>query len=176
MNRSPDRLNFDHLKKQAKDLIRLYRNRDAAAIARFRLALPAAARLTDGEISALGLHLHDAQSCLAREHGFKSRADLKRYVEVQTDSQPERAARVLSWLGLIYPGEVSGTVNRANPRVALRMIAGSPDLVAATPIFRAPSAMRTRCGRPRKPIRHGSTGRAGRCNYRRSSPLCIRAC
>jgi hypothetical protein len=48
MNRSPDRLNFDHLKKQAKDLIRLYRNRDAAAIARFRLALPAAARLTDG--------------------------------------------------------------------------------------------------------------------------------
>jgi hypothetical protein len=27
MNRSPDRLNFDHLKKQAKDLIRSYRKR-----------------------------------------------------------------------------------------------------------------------------------------------------
>jgi hypothetical protein len=133
MNRSPGRLNFDHLKKQAKDLIRLYRNRDAAAIARFRLALPTAARLTDGEISALGLHLHDAQSCLAREHGFKSWVDLKRYVEMQTASQPERAARVLSWLGLIYPGEVSGTVNRANPRVALRAIAEGPDLVAGDP-------------------------------------------
>ena len=36
MNRSPDRLNLDHLKKQAKELIRLYRSRDPAAMARFR--------------------------------------------------------------------------------------------------------------------------------------------
>ena len=133
MNRTPDRLNFDHLKKQAKDLIRLYRSRDAAAIARFRLELPAAARLTDAEISALGLHLHDAQSCLAREHGFRSWADLKRYVEVQTASWHEHDARVLNWLGLIYPGDVSGTVDRANPRVALRMLAENPDLAAGDP-------------------------------------------
>ena len=98
MNRSPDRLNFDHLKKQAKDLIRLYRSHDAAAIARFRLALPATAHLTDAQISSLDLHLHDAQSCLAREHGFKSWADLKRYVEVGTASQHERAARIRSRL------------------------------------------------------------------------------
>jgi hypothetical protein len=133
MNRSPDRLNLDHLKKQAKDLIRLYRNRDAAAIARFRLALPAAGRQTDEEISALDLHLHDAQSCLAREHGFKSWADLKRYAEVQTVAQHERAARALNWLTLIYPGDVSGTVNRANPRVAVRMLAESPELVTGDP-------------------------------------------
>jgi ankyrin repeat protein len=133
MNRSPDRLNFDHLKKQAKYLIRLYRNRDAAAIARFRLALPAVARLSDEEISALDLHLHDAQSCLAREHGFKSWTDLKRYIEVQATSQHERAARALNWLTLIYPGDVSGSVNRANPRVALRMLAESPRLVAGDP-------------------------------------------
>jgi hypothetical protein len=133
MNRSPDRLNLDHLKKQAKDLIRLYRNRDAAAIARFRLALPAAGHLTDGQIAALDLHLHDAQSCLAREHGFKSWADLKRYVEVQAVSQHARAARALNWLTLVYPGDVSGTVNRANPRVALRMLAESPELVIGEP-------------------------------------------
>jgi hypothetical protein len=133
MDRSPDRLNLDHLKKQAKDLVRLYRNRDAAAIARFRLALPAAGRLTDELISALDLHLHDAQSCLAREHGFKSWADLKRYVEVQAVSQHARAARVRDWLTLVYPGDVSGTVNRANPRVALRMLAESPELAAEDP-------------------------------------------
>ncbi len=91
------------------------------------------ARLTDTEISALGLQLHDVQSCLAREHGLKSWTDLKRYVEVQTASQHERAARILNWLGLIYPGDVSGTVNRANPRVALRMLAENPDLVAGDP-------------------------------------------
>jgi hypothetical protein len=134
MSRSPDRLNFDHLRKQAKDLIRLYRNRDAGALARFRLALPAAAGLSDAEISSLELRLHDAHSCLAREHGFKSWADLKRYVEVQAASQDERAARIMHWLGLIYPGDVSGTLDRANPRVALRMLAESRnDLVAGDP-------------------------------------------
>ncbi len=30
MNRLPDRLNLDHLKKQAKDLIRLYPTRNRA--------------------------------------------------------------------------------------------------------------------------------------------------
>lgn len=130
MNRSPDRLNFDHLKKQAKDLIRLYRNRDAAAAARFRVALPAAAGLTDEEIFSLGLRLHDAQSCLAREHDFKSWADLKSYVEAQAASRSGRAARVLRWAQLVYAGDASGTVSRANPRVALRMLAENPDLVA----------------------------------------------
>ena len=42
MNRSPDRLNLDHLRKQAKELIRLYRNGDAEAFASFRGSLPAA--------------------------------------------------------------------------------------------------------------------------------------
>ena len=97
MNPLPDRLNLDHLKKQAKQLIRLYRNRDAAAMARFRGALPATAGLSDEDISAQQLRLHDAQSCIAREHGFASWPDLKRYVEVQAVAQKERAVRVLHW-------------------------------------------------------------------------------
>jgi hypothetical protein len=133
MNRSPDRLNLDHLKKQAKDLIRLYRNRDTEAIARFRHALPAAAGRGDDEIASLKLQLHDAQSCVARDYGFVSWADLKRYVEVQSASRDQRAARGLHWLGLVYSGDVDGTVNRANPRVAVRMLAENPDLVAGSP-------------------------------------------
>jgi len=133
MNRFPDRLNLDHLKKQAKELIRLYRNRDAGAIARFRDALPAAKDRSDDEMAALKLRLHDAQSCLARDHGFVSWTDLKRYVEVQSASRHANAARVLHWLGLVYSGDVDGTVNRANPRVAARMLAEAPDLVAGNP-------------------------------------------
>ena len=52
MNPLPDRLNLDHLKKQAKQLIRLYLSRDAAAMARFRSALPATAGLSDEDISS----------------------------------------------------------------------------------------------------------------------------
>ncbi len=91
MDRSFDRLNLDHLKKQAKQLIRLYRSRDAAAMARFRSALPATAGRSDEDISSQQLRLYDAQSCIAREHGFASWPDLKRYVEVQAVVQKERA-------------------------------------------------------------------------------------
>jgi hypothetical protein len=133
MNPLPDRLNLDHLKKQAKQLIRQYRSRDAAAMARFRSTLPATAGLSDEDLSSRGLRLHDAQSCLAREHGFASWLDLKRYVEVQAAAQKQRADRFLHWAQLLYSGDVSGTVNRANPRVALRILADDPDLVADDP-------------------------------------------
>jgi hypothetical protein len=126
-------LNLDHLKKQAKQLIRLYRSRDPAAMARFRSTLPAMAGLGDEDLSSRGLRLHDAQSCIAREHGFASWLDLKRYVEVQAVAREERAVRVLHWAQLIYSGDVSGTVNRANPRVALRILADDPDLVTGDP-------------------------------------------
>src|ERR1700692_2586981 len=123
MSLLPDRSNFDHLKKQAKDLIRLYRNRDAEAMARVRRALPAAAGRSDDEIASLDLRLHDAQSCVARDHGFASWADLRSYVEAQSGARDDRAARVLHWLKLVYSGEVGGTANRANPRVAVRVLA-----------------------------------------------------
>src|SRR6267142_6960169 len=133
MNRLPDRSNLDHLKKQAKDLLRLYRNRDAQAIARFRDALPAAAGRSDDQIASLKLRLHDAQSCVARDYGFASWADLRRYVEAQSASSGDHAARVLHWLKLVYSGDVNGTAERANPRVAVRMLAESPDLAAGSP-------------------------------------------
>lgn len=133
MTRSPDRLNLEYLKKQAKELIRGYRNRDAAAFARFRQALPAAAGRNDDEIAALQLRLHDAQSCVARDLGFVSWSDLKQYVEAQSALQDAHAARVLRWLGLVYAGDVDGSFNRANPRVAIRVLAEHPELVAGDP-------------------------------------------
>jgi ankyrin repeat protein len=133
MERSPDRLNLEHLKKQAKDLIRLYRRREAEAFARFRQALPAAAGRSDDEIASLGLRLHDAQSCVARGYGFVSWQDLREYIEAQSAPGNADAERVLRWLQLVYAGDADGTANRANPRVAARMLAETPGLVAASP-------------------------------------------
>ncbi len=95
--------------------------------------MPAAAGRSDEEIAALDLHLHDAQSCVAREYGFASWADLRGYVEAQSAAHKDRAARVLHWLKLVYSGHVAGTVNRSVPRIAVRMLAQDPDLASGSP-------------------------------------------
>jgi hypothetical protein len=133
MPRLPDRPNIDHLKKQAKDLIRCYRNRDPEAMARFRHALPASASRTNEEIAALDLRLHDAQSCVAREYGFASWADLRRYIDARSGPGDDQAAVVLRWLALVYSGELRGIIERANPRVAARMLSENPDLAGGDP-------------------------------------------
>ncbi|MCA6125377.1 ankyrin repeat domain-containing protein [Bradyrhizobium sp. WSM 1704] len=133
MDRSRARLNLEHLKKQAKELIRLYRRRAPEACARFRHALPAAAGRSDSEIAALDLRLHDAQSCIARDLGFASWRDLRRYVDAQLPPGKSKADRVRRWLQLVYAADVSGTTDRANPRVAARMLAEDSDLAAEDP-------------------------------------------
>jgi ankyrin repeat protein len=126
MQRLPERPNLDHLKKQAKDLLALYRNRDHAAITRIRNALPAAASKDDATIANLGLRLHDAQSCVAREYGFLSWTDLRSFVEARVAHRDDRTA--LGWLRLVYSGHIAGEANRARPAVAARLLAERPDL------------------------------------------------
>jgi len=133
MQRLPERPNLDHLKKQAKDLLALYRNRDPAAIARIRNALPAAAGKDDATIANLGLRLHDAQSCVAREYGFLSWADLKSFVEARVAHRDDGAALPLRWLRLVYAGHIAGGANRARPGVAARLLAERPDLPNGDP-------------------------------------------
>ena len=126
MQRLPERPNLDHLKKQAKDLLALYRNRDPAAITRIRNALPAAASKDDATIANLGLRLHDAQSCVAREYGFLSWTDLRSFVEARVARRDDRTP--LGWLRLVYAGHIAGGANRARPAVAARLFAERPDL------------------------------------------------
>ncbi|WP_118183119.1 ankyrin repeat domain-containing protein [Paraburkholderia phosphatilytica] len=129
MTTLPSRAHPDHLKKQAKELLRLYRTGDAGAIARFAQSLPAAARRTPDEIAALQLRLHDAQSCIAREYGFASWADLMLYVEASALAQRERAALIRRWLGLAYGGDVTGSYDAARPRVAAQLLHTHADLL-----------------------------------------------
>ena len=76
----PERANLEQLKKQAKSLLHAARAGEASALERFGL-LPAFARKSVAELRAAGLALHDAQSVIAREHGFDSWNALRNHIE-----------------------------------------------------------------------------------------------
>jgi len=79
----PDRPNLEQLKKQAKSLLDAAKARDAAALRRFA-QLPSLSGIAPDEIDASDLALHDAQSVVAREHGFASWNALREEVESRT--------------------------------------------------------------------------------------------
>ena len=128
MDTLPDRANLDHLRKQAKDLFRLYRAGDSAALAHFARFLPAASGRTEAEIAELGLRLHDAQSCVARQYGFPSWSELSLHVEAQAFARGDHATAVRRWLALAYGGDVTGGLAAARPSVAARMLRDTPGL------------------------------------------------
>ena len=129
MKRLPYRPNLEHLKAQAKDLLTLYRKRDAGALGRIREALPAARGKSDAECAGLGLRLRDMQSCIAREYGFPSWTDLKRFVDAAGEDDADAA--LLVWLRLVYAADIAGDVNRARPSAAARLLEENPALAAA---------------------------------------------
>ncbi|KAF1018325.1 MAG: hypothetical protein GAK30_03735 [Paracidovorax wautersii] len=129
MKRLPARPDLGHLKKQAKQLLADYRAGDARALDRFRTALPLAAGRDDAAIAGLGLRLHDAQSCVAREYGFVSWLELSRFVAArQAQAAGPEAAR-LHWLHLVYAGDITGSTNTARPSVAARLLEAEPGLL-----------------------------------------------
>lgn len=110
----PERPDLDQLKRQAKELLRDARARDADALARVRL-LPAFARMSDADLVRAPLGLHDAQSVIAREYGLDSwnalherveeltlefGAAANAFIEAATDGRAERAERLLA----LHPG------------------------------------------------------------------------
>jgi len=129
MKKLPAQANLDHLKKQAKDLLRLYRTGNTEAIARFTHSLPAIAR----HQGALDLRLHDAQSCVAREYGFASWADLSAFVDANAAAQGEQRALIRHWMALVYGADVTGAYVAARPRVAVKLLHEHPGMFDADP-------------------------------------------
>lgn len=129
----PPRPDAAHLKKQAKQLLAALRAGDAASFARLRSALPAAHGASDTTIAAMDLRLHDAQSCIAREHGFVSWAELMGFVDARNahaDAMGDPARAQMRWLQLVYAGDVAGGMHRPQPAVAARLLAEQPTLAA----------------------------------------------
>lgn len=79
----PARPNLEQLKKQAKSLLDAAKARDPDALRRFA-TLPSFSRNSFNEIDVSDLALHDAQSAIAREHGFASWNALREEVESRT--------------------------------------------------------------------------------------------
>jgi ankyrin repeat protein len=121
--RLPDSPDPDQLRRQAKELLRAARAADPTALSRFR-ALPALQHASDDELAHASLALHDAQSVVAREHGFPSWNALLEHVEEQsldfdsaarelveaaTDGRSARAERLLA----LHPRLARATLHTA---------------------------------------------------------------
>jgi Ankyrin repeats (many copies)/Ankyrin repeats (3 copies) len=115
----PDRPNLEQLKKQAKSLLRAAQARDTDALGRFA-ALPAFSSTSIERIDAGDLALHDAQSVVAREHGFPSWTALRDEVEARTLSFEAAIDEFLR-------SATGGASGRAN-----RLLALHPNIATAT--------------------------------------------
>lgn len=133
MNTLTDRSNLDHLRKQAKDLLRLYRAGDLAAFERLRNHLPAARGRSDSALPGLQLRLHDMQSCVAREYGVASWNELKEAVELRRARTQDAITFRRHWAGLVYGGDLTGGNVTRRPEVAARLFAEQPDLIDDDP-------------------------------------------
>jgi hypothetical protein len=80
----PPNADLDHLKHQAKDLIKAHAARNPQAAQRIREFHPQFSRATDAAIFNTPLRLSDAQLTIARERGFATWARLKRHIEKPT--------------------------------------------------------------------------------------------
>src|SRR4029453_5198265 len=115
----PARPNLEQLKKQAKSLLHEARARDTAALHRFA-ALPGFSGKSIEQIGAADLALHDAQSVIAREHGFASWTALREEVEARTLAFGEAVDEIIR----CATGGASGR--------AKRLLALHPNIATAT--------------------------------------------
>ena len=114
----PDSPDLDQLRKQAKDLLRAARAADPTALNRFRM-LPSLAHAGGDELARTPLALHDAQSVIAREHGFPSWNALRERVEELTLDAADAARELVE-------AATDGRTSRAERLVALHpRIAGA---------------------------------------------------
>ncbi|MET0535706.1 MAG: ankyrin repeat domain-containing protein [Steroidobacter sp.] len=131
MNILPERSNIEHLRKQAKDLLRLYKRNDPAALERLRKYLPAARDQSDAALARLQFRLHDMQSCVAREYGFASWVELLDGVELQRRRAEGLDSLRRYWLHLVYGNEATGGYDRPQPARAARLLAERPEIIVS---------------------------------------------
>ncbi|HEX4003768.1 MAG TPA: ankyrin repeat domain-containing protein [Candidatus Acidoferrales bacterium] len=129
MKQLPASPNLSHLKKQAKELLRSFRQGNAEAMKRVIDSLPSAQGLDPAKVASRPFQLHDAQSCVAREYGFPSWTQLKEFVELQSAGRTSREEAVRRWLVFVY-GE---GYHSPRAKLAARLLGERPDLLGDDP-------------------------------------------
>ncbi len=76
----PPQPSLEHLKNQAKDLLKAHKSSDPEAAPRLRKSLPRFSESSDEQILGSTLSLRDAQTVIAHEYGFDSYVDLRQHV------------------------------------------------------------------------------------------------
>ena len=66
----PPRPSLEHLKKQAKVLLKSFKSSDSEAVTRFQASLPRFSSASQGVVRASKTSLQEAQLVIAREYGF----------------------------------------------------------------------------------------------------------
>ena len=77
------RPSIEHLKNQAKALLKAYRAGNSPALVRFRISTPHCSQLPDEDLERLSLSLGEAQRVLATEYGFHSWLHMRNHVQRQ---------------------------------------------------------------------------------------------
>lgn len=118
---SPD---LSHLKNQAKQLLKSARAGEAEALRHFIERLPSARGIDPASLAGHELALHDAQSVVARDYGFRSWSELKHYVEWIRSAAAEKLRTWLNWVLEGHAGQ---------RQLARRTLAEQPGLFAQDP-------------------------------------------
>jgi len=118
----PSDPNLDHLKYQAKDLLKAHGARDAGAAQRIREFHPRFHKAADVAIFSARLKLSDAQLTIAREHGYASWPRLRQRIEKPTPADgPDHIqnATFRQAVDLLDAGDVEGLHKhlREHPRL-----------------------------------------------------------
>lgn len=142
----PERPNLEQLKNQAKTLLRSARAKDPTAVERFRV-LPALSSLAPDRMAAMEFALHQAQSVIAREYGFKSWRELHEQVEEQslsfagavdefvrcaTGSAKDRAYRLLARYPAITHASLHTELVLGDSEAVARRLQAHPEIATQT--------------------------------------------
>jgi hypothetical protein len=154
----PAHPDLNHLKNQARDLLKLHAAHDPAAAQRIREFHPRYVGKNDGEIFAATFKLGDAQLTIARERGFANWPRLKAHIEKPSPSSNRdlpyqdriEDAELRHAVALLDAGDLDGlrVHLKAHPDLTRR-----PALFEGGNYFRTPTLLEF-CAE--NPIRHGS--------------------
>jgi ankyrin repeat protein len=139
----PERPNLEQLKNQAKSLLHSARAKEPTALERFKV-LPVLSSLPLERLQAMEFALHQAQSVIAREYGFKSWRELHEHVEEQslsfaaavdefvrcaTGSAKDRAFRLLARYPAIAHASLQTELVLGDSEAVARRLQEHPEIV-----------------------------------------------